>query len=47
MRSRGVSIRVADLANVIRSRQAVNRPMDQRVLPTLREIPACRRGSQE
>jgi hypothetical protein len=38
----GVEIRVASLADVIRSKQAANRPKDQRVLPTLREILASR-----
>ena len=39
----GVMVRVASLADVIRSKQAANRPKDQRVLPTLRAILA-RRG---
>lgn len=34
----GVTVRVASLTDVIRSKQAANRPKDQRVLPTLREI---------
>jgi predicted nucleotidyltransferase len=38
----GVEVRVASLADVIRSKQAANRPKDQRVLPTLREILASR-----
>jgi len=38
----GVSVRVASLADVIRSKQAANRDKDQRVLPTLREILATR-----
>lgn len=38
----GVAVRVASLADVIRSKQAANRPKDQRVLPTLREILARR-----
>jgi hypothetical protein len=38
----GVEIRVAALADIIRSKQAANRPKDQRVLPTLREILASR-----
>jgi hypothetical protein len=38
----GVEIRVASLADIIRSKQAANRPKDQRVLPTLREILASR-----
>ena len=38
----GVVVRVASLADVIRSKQAANRPKDQRVLPTLREILASR-----
>lgn len=39
---RGIEVRVASLADVIRSKQAANRPKDQRVLPTLREILASR-----
>jgi hypothetical protein len=39
----GVSVPVASLADVVRSKQAANRPKDQRVLPTLRKILA--RGS--
>lgn len=31
----GVKVRVASVADVIRSKQAANRPKDQRVLPTL------------
>ncbi len=38
----GIEIRVASLADIIRSKQAANRPKDQRVLPTLREILASR-----
>ncbi|MCV7217872.1 hypothetical protein H7J51_21605 [Mycobacterium crocinum] len=34
----GVTVQVASLADIIRSKQAANRPKDQRVLPTLREI---------
>lgn len=34
----GVEVRIASLADIIRSKQAANRPKDQRVLPTLREI---------
>jgi hypothetical protein len=34
----GVPVQIASLADVIRSKQAANRPKDQRVLPTLREI---------
>jgi len=34
----GVVVYVASLADVIRSKQAANRPKDQRVLPTLREL---------
>ena len=41
----GVSVRIASLSDVIRSKQAANRPKDQRMLPTLREILAQRRGS--
>jgi hypothetical protein len=40
----GVSVRIASLGDVIRSKQAANRPKDQRVLPTLREILAQRRS---
>ena len=39
----GVTVQIASLADVIRSKQAANRPKDQRVLPTLREILARRR----
>jgi hypothetical protein len=38
----GVEVRVASLADIIRSKQAANRLKDQRVLPTLREILASR-----
>lgn len=38
----GVEIRLASLADIIRSKQAANRPKDQRVLPVLREILASR-----
>ncbi|BBX74922.1 hypothetical protein H7H78_17945 [Mycobacterium shinjukuense] len=34
----GVSVPVASLADVVRSKQAANRPKDQRMLPTLREL---------
>jgi hypothetical protein len=40
----GVNVRIASLGDVIRSKQAANRPKDQRMLPTLREILAQRRG---
>lgn len=40
-----VTVEVASLADVIRSKQAANRPKDQRVLPTLREILARSRQS--
>jgi len=39
----GVAVTIASLADVIRSKQAANRPKDQRVLPVLREILATRR----
>lgn len=39
----GVTVVVASLADVIRSKQAANRPKDQRVLPTLRAILASTR----
>ncbi|MCV7410427.1 hypothetical protein AWC05_00095 [Mycobacterium florentinum] len=32
------TVEIASLSDVIRSKQAANRPKDQRVLPTLREI---------
>lgn len=38
----GATIRLASLADVVRSKQAANRPKDQRVLPVLREILAER-----
>jgi hypothetical protein len=38
-----VTVQIASLADVIRSKQAANRPKDQRVLPTLREILATHR----
>jgi hypothetical protein len=38
MVSDGVVVRLASLADIIRSKQATNRPKDQRVLPLLREI---------
>lgn len=37
-----VTVPIASLSDVIRSKQAANRPKDQRVLPTLREILATR-----
>ena len=37
-----VTVEIASLGDVIRSKQAANRPKDQRVLPTLREILASR-----
>lgn len=40
----GASVRIASLGDVIRSKQAANRPKDQRMLPALREILAQRRG---
>lgn len=43
----GVVIPLASLADVIRSKQAANRPKDQRVLPVLREILASRYPSRE
>jgi hypothetical protein len=41
-RIQGIEVRIASLADIIRSKQAANRPKDQRVLPTLREILASR-----
>jgi hypothetical protein len=38
----GLAVMVASLADIIRSKQAANRPKDQRVLPTLRELLASR-----
>ena len=38
----GVTVLLASLADIIRSKQAANRPKDQRVLPVLREILAAR-----
>ena len=38
----GLSVRLASMADIIRSKQAANRPKDQRVLPVLREILASR-----
>ena len=43
----GLVVPVASLADVIRSKQAANRPKDQRVLPVLREILATRRDREE
>lgn len=37
-----VSVAVASLSDVVRSKQAANRPKDQRVLPVLRELLANR-----
>jgi len=34
----GVDAQMADLADIVRSKQAANRPKDQRVLPALREL---------
>lgn len=34
----GITVPVASLADIIRSKQAANRPKDQRVLPTLRDL---------
>lgn len=38
----GLLVPTASLADIIRSKQAANRPKDQRVLPVLREILASR-----
>jgi hypothetical protein len=38
----GLVVSIASLADVVRSKQAANRPKDQRVLPVLREILASR-----
>lgn len=37
------TVQIASLGDIIRSKQAANRPKDQRVLPTLREILANRK----
>jgi hypothetical protein len=42
-----VVVPVASLADIIRSKQAANRPKDQRVLPALREILASRFGERD
>lgn len=42
----GVTIPIASLADIIRSKQAANRPKDQRVLPTLRELLARASGGR-
>ncbi|MEB3983182.1 hypothetical protein OQ968_18130 [Mycobacterium sp. 663a-19] len=41
-----VTVEIASLRDVIRSKQAANRPKDQRVLPTLREILAHRKTDE-
>jgi predicted nucleotidyltransferase len=38
----GVAVRIASLEDIIRSKQAANRPKDQRALPVLRELLANR-----
>jgi hypothetical protein len=38
----GLVVSIASLADVVRSKQAANRPKDQRVLPVLRELLASR-----
>lgn len=43
----GVRVQVASLADIVRSKQAANRPKDQRVLPTLRELLAGERSPGE
>lgn len=43
----GHPVLVASLADIVRSKQAANRPKDQRVLPTLREILARRLDRSE
>ena len=43
----GLVVHVASLADVIRSKQAANRPKDQRVLPTLRRILSQRHEKTE
>lgn len=42
----GATARFASLADVVRSKQAANRPKDQRVLPTLRELLAERHAER-
>jgi hypothetical protein len=41
----GVTVMVASLADIVRSKQAANRPKDQRVLPTLRVLLAGEQSS--
>lgn len=43
----GTRIVIAALADIIRSKQAANRPKDQRALPVLREILATRRDRDQ
>jgi hypothetical protein len=43
----GVVVHLASLPDVIRSKQAANRPKDQRALPVLREILGQRRLDQD
>lgn len=42
----GVIVPIASLADVIRSKQAANRPKDQRALPALRDLLASRYGER-
>ena len=44
MRVRGVSVSVASLADVIRSKEAAGRPRDRAALPALRELLGRRRA---
>ena len=47
VRVREVTIPVADLEDVIRSKEAANRPKDQRALPVLRQLLAeIRKGGR-
>ncbi len=42
----GVAIEVANLADIIRSKEAADRDKDRRVLPTLRKLLAARRSQE-
>lgn len=43
----GVDAQIADLADIVRSKQAANRPKDQRVLPALRELLVMREEREQ
>ncbi len=46
MEVRGISVPVASLADVIRSKEAAGRPRDRAALPALRELLSRRLGEQ-